>query len=241
MERWTRPILRVDARTAAAIRIVALRHPLVVDAVPNDYAPTLPGTIITGANMAGKSTYVRAVGLAAVLAQPLHTVPADAYAASFLSVRSSIGRADDVTTGTSYYHAEADATVALMSAARDGAAAGDSHLFLLDELFRGTNAVERVAAGAAVLDDLATPRIGAAHHVVAAIHDGELVDRLAACYEPWHFREHVGADGLSFDYVLRPGPATTRNAIALLAQLGAPPSMIERAISYAAELDAARA
>ncbi len=235
---WTRPVLYAGATAAA--RVAAVRHPLVPGALPNDYAPALPGTIITGANMAGKSTYVRAVGLAAVLAQTLHTVPADAYAAPFLTVRTSIGRADDVTRGTSYYRAEADAVLALMAAARDGAAAGDAHLFLLDELFRGTNAVERVAAGAAVLDDLATPRDGARHHVIAATHDGELVERLAVRYAPWHFREQVAGGGLTFDYVLRPGPATTRNAIALLAELGAPASVVARALETAAELDAAR-
>lgn len=238
MAHWARPVLHESP--GAPVRVAGVRHPLVAGAVPNDYAPERPGAIVTGANMAGKSTYVRAVGLAAVLAQALHTAPADAYAAPFLTVRSSIGRADDVTTGTSYYRAEAEAVLALIAAARDGAAAGDAHLFLLDELFRGTNAVERVAAGAAVLDDLAAPRTSAAHRVIAATHDGELVDRLAARYAPWHFREDVGPDGLTFDYQLRPGPATTRNATALLALLGAPRAVVDAALAAAAELDAQR-
>ncbi len=238
---WARPVF---GPAAGPVRAIGVRHPLVPDAVANDYAPRLPGVIVTGTNMAGKSTYVRSVGLAAVLAQALHTVPADGYAAPFLTVRTSIGRADDVTAGTSYYRAEADAVLALMTAARDGAAEGAPHLFLIDELFRGTNAVERVAAGAAVLDDLAAPRAGssharARHRVVAATHDGELVERLADRYEAWHFRERVGADGLAFDYRIHPGPATTRNAIALLARLGAPASVVEHALAAAAEIDAA--
>ena len=229
---WTRPVF-VDG----PIAMRGVRHPLVLDAVPNDYLPALPGALVTGANMAGKSTYVRAVGVAAVLAQSVHTVPADAYIAPFLTVRTSIGRADDVTAGTSYYRAEADAVLALLAAARDGAVVRRPHLFLLDELFRGTNAVERVAAAAAVLDDLAAPHAGASHHVIAATHDGELVERLAARYTPWHFRERVSGDGLAFDYTLRAGPATTRNAIALLAYLGAPASVVAAAYAVAAELD----
>jgi DNA mismatch repair ATPase MutS len=106
-------------------------------------------------------------------------------------------------------------------------------------LFRGTNTVERIAAGEAVLNALlASPAAG--HIVIAATHDLELVDLLKDRYAAFHFADAVGESGLAFDYLLRPGPATTRNAIALLGLRGAPPSLVERALARARALDEAR-
>jgi DNA mismatch repair ATPase MutS len=115
------------------------------------------------------------------------------------------------------------------------------HLFLLDELFRGTNAVERIAAGQAVLQELVSDaRRPNAHVVIAATHDGELVDLLPDTYAAFHFGDAIGPDGLTFDHQLQPGPATTRNAIALLRLHGASDDLIRRALERAAILDAQR-
>lgn len=203
--------------------LAGIRHPLVDDCVPNsvDLAPP-HGLIITGSNMSGKSTFLRTVGVSVLLAQTVNTVLAESYTSPPLAVRSCIGRSDDITTGTSYYLAEVRVVLDLVRAA----GSSQAHLFLFDELFRGTNTAERVAAGEAVLSTLAASR---RHLVLAATHDGELVDRLAGSYAPVHFTEHIDATGLSFDYRLRPGPATSRNAIALLELEGAPPHLIAAA------------
>ena len=112
----------------------------------------------------------------------------------------------------------------------------DPHLFLLDELFRGTNAVERIAAGQAVLRELIGGGAAAKPHIaIAATHDGELVDLLRETFEAYHFGDSVGPDGLVFSHRLQPGPATTRNAIALLRLHGAPDRVLSRAMSCAAE------
>jgi DNA mismatch repair ATPase MutS len=103
------------------------------------------------------------------------------------------------------------------------------HLFLFDELFRGTNTAERIAAGQAVLENIVHQPAG--HLVIAATHDGELVDRLRDSYSPVHFSEQLTPAGLTFDYQLRPGRATTRNAIALLELEGAPAVLVDRARS----------
>jgi len=113
------------------------------------------------------------------------------------------------------------------------------HLFLLDEMFRGTNAVERIAAGQSVLIELIEN--GKPHVVVAATHDNELVDLLSGSYAPFHFGDALTDQSLTFDYHLRPGRATSRNAIALLRLNGAPPALVERALASAAELDRQRA
>ena len=76
--------------------------------------------------------------------------------------------------------------------------------------------------------------------MIAATHDGELVDLLPDSYSAFHFGDVVGFDGLIFDHQLRPGPATTRNAIALLRLHGAPQGLVRRALECAAMLDAQR-
>ena len=232
---WTRPSF---VQPDASAKLSNLRHPLLVDAAPNSVslAPGR-GLLITGSNMSGKSTFLRTVGVTAVLAQTLNTCSASEYYAPVFSVRSCIGRSDDLLSGKSYYIAEVENLLGLVEASVGSA----PHLFLLDELFRGTNAVERIAAGQAVLLELVSNAGRTNPHVViAATHDGELVDLLPDRYSAFHFGDVVGPQGLIFDHLLRPGPATTRNAIALLRLHGAPQDLVRRALECAAMLDAQR-
>lgn len=232
---WTRPRFRRDL---AAVELTDVRHPLLEVAVPNSMSLGLgEGLLITGSNMSGKSTFLRTVGVTVVMAQTVNTCLAGRYEAPMFTVRSCIGRSDDLLSGKSYYIAEVQALLDLIAAS----AGEQPHLFLLDELFRGTNAVERIAAGEAVLRELVTTAGRSKPHVVlAATHDGELVDLLPDLYTPRHFGDSVGPEGLRFDYRLRPGPATSRNAIALLRMHGAPEGLIRRALVSAAALDAQR-
>jgi hypothetical protein len=234
---WTRPVFVDPGQPTRAVNI---RHPLVPDPVPNSLTLGPPhGALITGSNMSGKSTFLRTLGVAVVLAQTIDTVLAETYESPVLRVRSCIGRADDPATGRSYYLAEVDAVLGLVQASRRG----EPHLFIFDELFRGTNAVERIAAGEAVLKSLVTgadtePR---AHLVVAATHDVELVDLLASRYASFHFADEIDDAGLRFDYLIRPGSSTTRNAIALLRMRGAPADLVDEASRRADRLDRERA
>jgi DNA mismatch repair ATPase MutS len=149
-------------------------------------------------------------------------------------VRSCIGRADDLIAGKSYYLVEVESVLGIVKASDRP----DPHLFIFDELFRGTNAVERIAAAEAVLGALIAG--GKPHVVLAATHDGELVDLLQDVYVTCHFGDAVGPGGLVFDYRLTQGPATSRNAIALLTLNGAPDSIVARALARAAALDRQR-
>jgi hypothetical protein len=232
---WIQPAFRNDDGTS---EFNGLRHPLVDDAVPNSIA-VQPGrgALVTGSNMSGKSTFLRTVGVNAVLAQTINTCLAREYRAPVFHVRSCIGRADDLLGGKSYYIVEVEALLELVRASDDLA----PHLFLLDELFRGTNAVERVAAGQAVLQELLVADSGATkpHVVLAATHDGELVD-LAEAFDAYHFGDSVGPNGLTFDYRLQHGPATSRNAIALLRLHGAPRTLLTQAVTTAEMLDRQR-
>jgi hypothetical protein len=218
--------------------VVGAWHPLIAHAVTNDAEfPAGRGLVVTGANMSGKSTYLRTIGIAAVLARGINTCPAASWQGRWFRVRSLIGRSDDLAAGKSYYQVEAEGVVELLRVSTESTPT----LFLLDELLRGTNTVERLAAGEAVLRAmLSTDNERGGHVVVVATHDGELVGMLADLYTPFHFRETVAPDGLHFDFVRREGPAGTRTAIALLEATGAPSEVVAAARNRAEALDAAR-
>jgi MutS domain V len=230
---WTRPAF-VPPGTSAVLG--DLRHPLVEDAVPNSIGLGPPhGVLVTGSNMSGKTTFLKTVGVNVVLSQTIHTCLAAEYRAPKMVVESFIGRSDDLVRGKSYYLVEVEGVLARVADSMDDA----PHLFLFDELFRGTNAVERIAASEAVLTELI---VGAdsdfkPHFVLAAVHDLELVDLLRDTYTACHFADQLGEEGLSFDHKLRPGPTSSRNAIALLRLNGAPDSLVARAEARASLLD----
>jgi DNA mismatch repair ATPase MutS len=210
------------------IQLQAAYHPLVPGCVPNDLTLAGPGVLLTGSNMAGKTTFMRTLGVNALLAQTIATCPATAYRAPFCRVLTSLSLADSLPTGKSYYLVEAETMRQLLLACD---AAPGSYLLLLDELFKGTNTQERIAANKAVLAYL-QPR----GWVVAATHDGELGALLQSCYVEYHFCETVTADDWYFDFRLKAGPLTTRNAIRLLARLHYPAQVVADAQALSATL-----
>ena len=190
---WIRPVLRVGA---ARTTMADLRHPLLRGAVPNSISLAPPhGVLVTGSNMSGKSTLLRAVGVNVVLAQTVHIGMATVYNASVLTVRSVIGRGDDLMSGTRCYRDELEAILTLVHCSRSRL----PHVFLFDELFRGVITVERIAAGEAVLLELPSHHedepAGPSHIVIAATHDRELVDLLRPGYASYHFSDTIGSGG----------------------------------------------
>ena len=229
---WTRPVF--ESRSGAS-SMLGLRHPLLPEAVPNSIELAPPrGVLITGSNMSGKSTFLRTVGVNAILAQTINTCLATSYSAPVFSVRSLIGRSDDLTAGRSYYRDEVEAVLSLVRASRGSR----PHLFLFDELFRGTSTIERIAAAEATLAELVhgDGRTPSPHVVIAATHDRELVALLERSYAAYHFTDSIDTGGLAFDYRLRHGCARSFNAIALLEMCGAPPRLVERALVRTAGL-----
>ena len=212
------------------LRLAAAYNPLVPGCVPNDLAVSDQGILLTGSNMSGKTTFMRTIGLNALLAQTIATCPAAAYAAPFRRVVSSINLADSLPEGKSYYFAEAEAVLRFIRAAEAG---GGGYLFILDELFKGTNTVERIAATQAVLAYVQPRSL-----VVASTHDGELGALLHPAFTEYHFSETVTEADWYFDYLLKPGPLTTRNAIRLLARVGYPDAVVQQALTLSRTLDA---
>ena len=217
---WCRPRTVADEE---GLLVVDAVHPLLGAAVPNSLRTEGRSVLVTGSNASGKTTFLKTLGVNALLARTLATCAAREWAAPPYLVVSAMGRSGSLAEGTSDYVAEVRRVGALLDPSR----AREPRLFLLDELFRGTNTVERIAAGKAVL-----ARLAASPHLVAvASHDLELVPLLHGTYAPYHFREDVAEGALSFDFRLRPGPSSTKNAIALLEWASYPPEVVADALA----------
>jgi len=212
---WCRPGLS----SQRPFTLEGVRHPLLgQDAVANDLELTR-GLLVTGSNMSGKSTFLRAAGLNVLFAQSLGFSCATSHLGPLLRVVTSLRASDRLSDGKSYYLAEAQRIGLLL------AAAGPEVLLLIDEPFRGTNSAERIAASVAVLRH--ARRAGAL--VMAATHDLELTQLLADEYERGYFQDGLDDRGLHFDFRLRPGVAIEHNAIRLLAYLRYPSSLVDEA------------
>lgn len=208
----------------ARLRATALGHPLLRPraCVCNDVEVGPAGTflLVTGSNMSGKSTLLRALGANVVLAGAGGPVCAEALELPHVRVHTTMRVEDSVVEGVSLFMAELLRIREVVTAAdREGAPV----LYLLDEILHGTNTAERrVAARAVIRHLLARGAIGA-----VSTHDLTLAESpdLQEAAVDVHFREQVvpapdGGTRLSFDYRLRPGIATTRNALKLLDAVG---------------------
>jgi hypothetical protein len=198
----------------------ALCHPLLPRAarVSNDVRFDGPGTalLVTGSNMSGKSTLMRAIGLSAVLAQAGAPVPAGSLRISPLGLRTSIRVSDSLASGYSHFYAE----ILALKRVVDDAAKGPV-LFLLDEILHGTNSAERQTGAKAVISHLLDE--GAMGAVTT--HDlglAELIDELPGKVRPVHLLEQTEGDAMRFDYKLRDGILRSGNALRLMRQLGLP-------------------
>lgn len=222
---WCEPELCFAADGPRRIEAEAICHPLLLHPVPNDLSLAHP-LLVTGSNASGKSTYLRAAALCALLAETVCTAPARAYCAPACRLFTSMTLSDDLIAGESYYMAEMRALKRILDAATDGQAV----FCAIDEVLRGTNTVERIAASCEIL--LALERAGV--FCLAATHDIELCSLLAEHFENVHFEERIEEGKLQFDYRVRPGRATTRNAINLLALIGLDEAIVQSAHQRAA-------
>lgn len=207
------------------IRFDSLVHPLIVDAVPNSFFTEGKSALITGSNMAGKTTFIKAIGINCLLAQTIWLCHARSAQVPMVPVMSSIRRADSLIEGKSYYLSEIESLLRFVEVTAKGCSA----VFLIDEILRGTNTVERVAGSAAILSFLCRHST-----VLATTHDIELAALLPAEFEMYHFRETADLNEM-FDYKMWRGHCSTRNAIRLLEKVGFPDEIVERARLLAVE------
>lgn len=199
------PTLIVEQKQLLAVDAY---HPLIDQAVPNSIDLLSKSVLLTGSNMSGKTTFIRTIGINAILAQTLNTCFARQWRMPTLKIYSAIRINDDLLSAKSYYFDE----VLIIKTLLDESQSNEGHLFLLDELFKGTNTVERVASGKAVLSYLNRKH----NFVFAATHDLELADLLKDAFQLFHFTEIVQQDTVVFDYKLKAGNLTDTNAIRIL-------------------------
>ncbi len=199
-----------------------LGHPLIARQQRTVNDLTLRGEghilLVTGSNMAGKSTFLRTVGINLCLAQAGGPVCAATFSWSWLELYCCIRVTDALDQGLSYFYAEVKRLKLILDAVQ--AITTQPVLFLIDEIYRGTNNRERLAGSEAFVNVLQQSRgLG-----MISTHDLELT-RLAdnnGHIRNAHFQESVENGTLQFDYKLRPGPCPTTNALRIMAQEGLP-------------------
>ncbi len=204
---------------------VNLYHPLIENAVPNSIDSD-NGVLITGSNASGKSTFLKCCGINTILAQTIHTVLGEGYRAPLYRVYSSMALKDDIFEGDSYYIVEIKSIKRILDAA---ASSDDKVLCFVDEVLRGTNTIERIAASTQILKTFATNKV----MCFAATHDIELTALLKEHFGIYHFEGNVSDNDVHFDYQIKEGPATNRNAIKLLGVLGYDSNIVDNAQNLA--------
>lgn len=220
---------RADAEAGAPharlLQIDGLGHPLLptADKVRNDFAFEEIGSVVilTGSNMAGKSTFLKALTLNLRLAYAGGLVDATQLTTIRLRLFTCIKVSDSVTDGISYFYAEVRRLKALLNAleAEDRLPL----LYVIDEIFRGTNNRERLEGSRAYIRALASQAgVG-----LVATHDLELVQLAEELplITNYHFRDDIVDGQMNFDYRLRPGPSPTTNALKIMQHAGLPVSV----------------
>jgi len=195
-------------------------HPLLSHPVGNDWYIE-KNCILTGSNASGKSTCIKALAVNAILARGIHTCAAERFSLPPMYVITSMTLRDDIAAGESYYIRE----VRYLKRLVDRGSHPGCTLCIIDEILKGTNTKERLAASEAVLSFLENTSC----LVIAATHDRELATVMADRYENYHFRNDMEGGEIHFDYRLHPGISDSSNAVALLEIMGFPKEIVAEA------------
>lgn len=194
-------------------------HPLLEDGVPNSIILKNKGVILTGSNMAGKSTFMRTLATNILLSQSFSMSLCDEYSSSFFRIISSLSLSDDVLSGTSYYLEECNSVLRILNSLDDEVPA----FCIIDEIFKGTNPIERIAASKEILKYIMNKNAIS----IVATHDLELAENCNDKYLRYYFCEDIDEnEGLTFDFKLKSGICNTGNALKLLDFLGYPKEII---------------
>ncbi len=203
----------------AFLEAASLAHPLIHrgERVANDILLSRPGTIlvITGSNMSGKTTMLRTMGINLVLAYAGAPACAGELSCAYMGIYSKMQILDNLEEKVSTFYAELKRNKMIIDAARTR----KPLIFLLDEIFRGTNSRDRIFATRNVLKQLLKlPTIGliTTHDLELSVlekeHPGQVFN--------YHFTDQIREGQISFDYKLRRGVSKTANALALMEMVG---------------------
>ena len=172
--------------------------------------------LLTGSNASGKSTFLRTIGINHLMAKTLGFVVAKKFKTTDTDIFTSIDIKDSIEEKTSYFMAEAKTIKKMID--------NPGNIYLLDEVFKGTNTIDRISAASSTLEYLSKQGF-----IVAATHDIELTTILEKDFCNYHFEEVVTKDEIKFDYKLKEGRAATRNAIRILEMYDYPEIITKKA------------
>lgn len=213
---WTYPVISAEHGRFTASQ---LGHPLIPQQrmVTSDFSTQSTGhiNVITGSNMAGKSTFLRSTGINIVLALAGAPVYATAMEVSVMKVMSSMRISDNLEENTSTFYAELKKLRDIIEAVQRK----EPVFLLLDEILRGTNSADRQAGSQALIRQLlADNAVGmiATHDLALTKMAEEFPDRLTN----YHFDVQVNGEELWFDYKLKTGICTSMNASLLMKKIG---------------------
>ncbi len=206
LKTWSEP----EFREGEGMSVKKGYHPLLKNPVTFDLCNESL-ILITGSNASGKSTFLKSAALLLILAETAYTVSAESFSCDFLTVITSMSLRDDIMGGDSLYTAEVRSVKRITSLK----ASGIKLAVFLDEVFKGTNTVERIASLSALLKAMASDSL-----CFAATHDTPLTHILEDIYSNYHFEEEISEDGITFPYELKKGRTDSRDAIKLLQVMG---------------------
>ncbi len=211
----------IEDNNKIIFRGIKLGHPLIKNEnkVCNDFSFNPEGEIalITGSNMSGKSTFIRTLGINLSLAYAGSVVNAYKLEVSLFDLFTCIRINDSLTDGISFFYAEVKRLKTLLDKIEKS-----KHpvFFLIDEIFRGTNNIERLKGSSMLIKKLAETNAAGA----IATHDLELI-KLAdfiSKIKNYHFKEDIKEGKMIFDYSLNEGPCPTTNALKIMKLEGLP-------------------
>ncbi|MDO5402131.1 MAG: hypothetical protein Q4F11_01720 [Eubacteriales bacterium] len=218
---WSIPEFVANTGGYCGMEVEKAFHPLIEKPVANSITAR-KHVLLTGSNASGKSTFLKTIAINTILSQTINTSVSERYRAPEYRIYSSMALKDDLSNSNSYYIVEIKSLKRILDAVNE---TGMPVLCFVDEVLRGTNTVERIAASSEILKSISGRRA----LCFAATHDIELTSMLVSNFDNYHFQEEVSDNNVIFNFKLFKGPATTRNAIKLLNMIGYNPSIISGA------------
>lgn len=215
---WSVPSFTASNGTLIASEMY---HPLIEDCVPNSITIDR-SVIITGSNMSGKSSFLKAIGVNIVASYAINTCFAERMVLPECRLHTVLSVSDDINSGQSYYYSEAQRIKSIIDKCNN-TPRERTNIVLVDEIFKGTNTIERISIANAVLKYFIK-----LNNTIAIIstHDIELARSFDDILSTYHFSEKIEQAELQFNYKLVPGVEYTRNAISILRVCNYPEEII---------------
>lgn len=204
------------------ISFLNVYHPLVNSPVSNNYDFSGNG-VITGSNMSGKSTFIKTIGVNLILGLAFDLCFAQKVSLHYCEIYSIMNQNDDIINGKSLFENEVIDLGQIIQAPANNSL---YKVYLIDELFKGTNAVERISITTSVLNFLALSN----NAILCSTHDLEITNYLHKSFKAYYFSEKVKNNSLIFDYKIKTGKLKNTNAIEVLKLYNYPNEVIEQAL-----------